>query len=322
VAVPEQAKLLWQFAPPAKPEPTAPVAAGGMVFVGGSDGIVRALDAGTGQVRWTAYTGGAVAFPPTIADGRAFVGSGDGWAYAFEAATGRLLWRFRAAPQERRIPFYRGLMSTWPVASGVLVEEGVAYFAAGINDFDGSHVYALEAATGRIRWQNNTAGHLDPVSRRGVTCQGEMLLHDGKLYLAGGNTVSPAVFDLATGKCLNPPPVSMGAAAPRGRELVLAGNVVKTVGQPLYSRSEAPVFDRSVDWDPPVVSAANARLVCVQRGQRPQGDWKLVAQRGGADTPLWEQPLAAEPVRWGVAVDARGRVLVALRNGQVLCFGE
>jgi len=37
---------------------------------------------------------------------------------------------------------------------------------------------------------------------------------------------------------------------------------------------------------------------------------------------LWERPLPAEPQRWGIAVDAAGRVTVALRDGRVLCFGE
>jgi len=91
-----------------------------------------------------------VRFPPTIWKGRALVGSGDGWVYAFEAQTGRLLWRFRAAPAERKIPVYGSLLSTWPVASGVLVEDGIAYVAAGIVNYDGTYVYALDAATGRI----------------------------------------------------------------------------------------------------------------------------------------------------------------------------
>jgi outer membrane protein assembly factor BamB len=82
-------------------------------------------------VRWTAYTGGPISYPPTLWQGRALVGSGDGWIYCFEAATGRQLWRFRAAPAERVIPVYGSLRSTWPVAGGVLVEDGIAYAAAG-----------------------------------------------------------------------------------------------------------------------------------------------------------------------------------------------
>jgi len=30
-----------------------------------------------------------------------------------------------------------------------------------------------------------------------------MLIHDGKLFMAGGNAVSPAAYDLASGECLN-----------------------------------------------------------------------------------------------------------------------
>ncbi|MBE3070950.1 MAG: PQQ-binding-like beta-propeller repeat protein, partial [Planctomycetes bacterium] len=276
--IPAKADLLWTFTPTGKAEATAPVAAGGLVFTAGADGIVRALDAATGRPRWTAYTGGAVRYPPAIADGRAFVGSGDGWAYAFEAATGRRLWRFRAAPIERKISVYGALVSTWPVTGGIVVHDGTAYLAAGINNFDGTHVYALDAASGRIKWQNNTCGHLDPFSRRGVAAQGDMLIHDGKLYLAGGNSVSPAAFDLATGRCLNAPPERPGTTATRGRELrVSKEGVVEVYGQPLYSVPGATVFDKSTNWDPPLVAAAGANLVLRQ----PKGGgaaWAIVAQ--------------------------------------------
>jgi outer membrane protein assembly factor BamB len=321
VKVPSRARPLWWYNPPHENASTAPVAAGGLVFVAGDDGILRALDAASGSPRWTAYTGGVVHYPPTIADGRALVGSGDGWVYAFEAATGRLLWRFRAAPAERRIRFYDRLLSNWPVASGVLVDKGTAYFAAGINDFDGTHVYALDAATGAIRWQNNSCGHLDGFASRGVACQGEMLLHDGKLYLAGGNTVSPGVFDIADGRCLNVPPTSMGATAPRGRELVLTGGNVKTVGQPLYSLASTPVFDPAIAWDTPVVNAGNARLSCTPEATGTASAWVLKALDPKDGRMLWNHPLPGEPVRWAIAVDAQGRVIVAMRNGQVLCFG-
>ena len=313
---------LWRNSPKSRDELTAPVAAGGLVFVGGHGGTVRALDAATGQVRWTAYTGGPVRYPPTISDGLALVGSSDGWAYAFEAATGRLVWRFRAAPTDRKIPVYGQLISTWPVASGVLVQDGVACFAAGMNDFDGTHVYALDVKTGKIRWQNNTSGHLDAFGRRGVTCQGEMLFHDGKLYLAGGNAVSPAVFDFADGRCQNGPPGAMGSQAPRGRELHLVGNRVATSGQPLYSQPQAPVFDQSVRWADVVVTAKNAQLTLrQQRGLSPSG-WVLAARDPQQGKDLWTEPLPGEPARWGIAVDAQGRILVTLRSGEVLCYGE
>jgi acetyl esterase len=212
------------------------------------DGVVRALDGDTGREQWKAYTGGEIRIPPTIWKGRALVGSGDGWVYAFEAKTGRLLWRFRAAPAERKIPVYGKLLSTWPAASGVIVEDGTAYVAAGLVNYDGTYVYALDAATGNVRWCNDTSGHLDPEARTGVSVQGHLLLHKDKLYLAGGNAVSPAVYDIHSGRCLNDPtPLARcESTSPRGWELFLAGNRVIACGSPFYSHPDIPVYDHTV----------------------------------------------------------------------------
>jgi hypothetical protein len=132
--------LQWEYVPEHSFACTAPVAVGESVFVAASDGVVRALDAANGRIVWSAYTGGAVRVPPTIANGRVFVGSADGFVHVFEAASGRPLWRFRAAPIQRKVPVYGSLSSTWPVGSGVLVSDGVAYAAAGIANYDGTHV--------------------------------------------------------------------------------------------------------------------------------------------------------------------------------------
>jgi len=310
VAIADAVEQLWTYTPDAAFEATPPVAAGGLVFLGGSDGIVRALHAADGTVSWTAYTGGAVRYPPAVADGRAVVGSGDGYVYAFEAAAGRLLWRFRAAPVERRIRVYDSLLSTWPVAGGVLVHDGVAYCAAGINNYDGTHVYALSAANGKIKWQNNGLGSAGPSRGAGVCVQGDLLLDDGRLYLASGSSASPVAFDTADGKCL-----STGQKGRRGRELhlVVAKNEhgeaprhVQAIGQPLYATPENPVFERNkaLEWGVPVVHTKNADLLCRESGD----GWKLVAQDPSAKKDLWQQPLPSEPVRWAIAVDARGRV--------------
>jgi outer membrane protein assembly factor BamB len=248
--VPETSRLLWRtkLSVPGSVRPTAPVAVGGLVLLAGSDGVVRALDGDTGREKWKACTGGEIRIPPTIWKGRALVGSGDGWVYALEAATGRLLWRFRAAPAERKIPVYGKLLSTWPAASGVLVEDGAAYVAAGLVNYDGTYVYALDAATGNVRWRNDTSGHLDPEANTGVSVQGHMLLHEDKLYLAGGNAVSPAVYDIRDGRCLNDPAplANCESTSPRGWELFLAGDRVIACGSPFYTHPDIPVYDHTV----------------------------------------------------------------------------
>ena len=228
--------------------PTAPVSVGRLVLLAGSDGVVRALDSETGRECWKAYTGGEIRIPPTIWQGRALVGSGDGWVYAFEIVTGRMLWRFRAAPAERKIPVYGKLLSTWPAASGVLVEGGTAYVAAGLVNYDGTYVYAFDPSTGEIRWCNSRSGHLDSQAQTGVSVQGHLLLHENRLYLAGGNAVSPAVYDISDGQCLNDPAplVTCESTSPRGWELSLVGNRVIACGRPFYSHPDIPVYDHTV----------------------------------------------------------------------------
>lgn len=289
-SIPARVARAWVYTPPQSKKvdssllvPAAPVTAGGMVFVCGPDGAVRALDGQTGEPRWKAFTGGRITYPCAIADDRMFLGSGDGFVYAFEAATGHPLWRFRAAPVERKIVEHGRLISTWPVGSGVAVDEGVVYAAAGLASWDGTHVYALDAASGRIRWQNNATGHLagdDKVS--GVSVQGHTLLHDGKLYLAGGNVVSPAVYDTRDGKCLNTLDDEW-SFSPRGCELVLAGGNVGVFGTLLYSPREPA----RGPWRLPEVYQAQQGEAVVRAAGGPL--MRIAAEQAGSKKPraLW-----------------------------------
>jgi outer membrane protein assembly factor BamB len=267
IAISEKAQRLWWFTPENEFTPTAPVAVGDLLFFSGSDGIVRAVGLSTGKLRWKAYTGGPVRFPPTVWQGRLLVGSGDGWVYAFEALTGRLLWKFNAAPEHRKIPVYGSLMSTWPVASGVIIENGIAYFAAGIVNYDGTHVYALDASDGTIKWQNNISGHLKDYT--GVSVQGHMLINDGKLYLASGTSISPAVFDIQNGKCLNDtaPLQFWGSVSLRGYELYKIGDKVVAGGMPLYGHPDYPVFDASVT-EKVLHTSANGKDILLLNNQK------------------------------------------------------
>lgn len=239
---------IWEYIPADDADTTPPVAVSNRIFIGDSRGVVYALDTGTGAEVWHAYTGGGIRISPTVWEGRVYVGSGDGWVYCFDAANGELIWRFRAAPVERKIPVYGSLMSTWPAASGVLVEDGVAYFAAGISNFDNIYVFALDAERGKIIWQNNSSGHLNREARTGVGVQGHMLLHEGVLYLAGGNAVSPAMYDIRDGTCLNDGDRlnTCESICLRGWELNLIGDKVAVGGQPFYGDPMHPVVDATV----------------------------------------------------------------------------
>jgi outer membrane protein assembly factor BamB len=109
-------------------------------------------------------------------------------------------------------------------------------------------VYALDARTGEVKWHNSTSGHLDQEARTGVSVQGHLLLHDGKLYFAGGTSISPAVYDAATGRCLNDGAqlAECTSRSPRGWELSLLADQVVVCGKPFYGHPAYDVYDATV----------------------------------------------------------------------------
>jgi outer membrane protein assembly factor BamB len=211
LALPAEVKLQWQADLSTANLLTAPVTAGGLLFVADRAGIVRALHTDS-SMAWKAYTAGAIYYPPVVAHDRLYVGCADGRVYTFEAKTGRLLWTFRVAPRVDRIRVYDRLISRWPVAGGVVVEGRTLYAAAGIAHYDGTYLVALDAITGELQATNSTSGALAGSVNSGVSIQGNLRVEEGELRFLGGGVYETARYDLKTLKCLNPPnnkPMSM-----------------------------------------------------------------------------------------------------------------
>ena len=140
---------------------SAPVAAGGRVFVAAVDRhTVFCLDAGSGKTQWAFTAGGRVDSPPTIHKGAVLFGCRDGWVYCLRASDGALAWRFRGAPVERKVGAYGQLESAWPIHGSVLVEDDTVYFAAGRSSFvdGGMTVYGLDAASGDVKHRATIVG--------------------------------------------------------------------------------------------------------------------------------------------------------------------
>lgn len=208
VKIPAGVKLLWKADITSTDLPTAPVAAGGMVFIADRTGAVRAFDNNGNEV-WKAYTSAPIYYPPAVAHDRVYVGSADGHVYAYAARSGRLLWSFRVAPQDRRIPVYGKLISRWPIAGGVVVENGSVYAAAGIAHYDGTYLVALDAVTGQLQASNTTSGTISEEVQNGISMQGNLTAVDGELRFLAGGVYETARYDLKTLKCLNEPKVQV-----------------------------------------------------------------------------------------------------------------
>ena len=168
---------------------TQPVVVGDRVFVAARERhVVMCLNAQDGKTRWIFTAGGRVDTPPTYYRGTLLFGSADGWVYSVDSATGKLRWRNRCAPRERRIGSFGQLESAWPVAGSILVEDNVAYAAAGRSSLvdGGIQLCALDAKTGKVLHRTTLS---EPADKTGSAffmpaVQSDVLVGDGKsIYL-------------------------------------------------------------------------------------------------------------------------------------------
>jgi outer membrane protein assembly factor BamB len=139
----------------------SPAVVGGIVYAGSADGMLRALDADTGEEIWRFQADGPMESTPTVANGVVYMASETGTFYAIDTETGSVRWQFgQAAP-----------MNYSAIVIGDLVYVGAA---------DGSF-HALEAATGRERWSFVTGG---PITRTPGAGDGVIYVpsEDGHLY--------------------------------------------------------------------------------------------------------------------------------------------
>jgi outer membrane protein assembly factor BamB len=124
---------------------SSPAVAGDLVFVGSCNGVVHAIDRGTGQARWKynalADGGKRAEFhgTPVLTEELLVIASDDrspdgiGFVYAFERNTGRVRWKYPAGA---------GVMAD-------LVREGSRLYAVTLAD----ELICLDVASGRLRWR-------------------------------------------------------------------------------------------------------------------------------------------------------------------------
>jgi len=183
-----------------------PVVAGKRMFVGFNDcDKLVALDTDTGEQLWAYYTDGPVRLPPVAWGDRVYVASDDGYLYCLHAADGSLVWKFRGGPSEKKIIGNKRLISAWPARGGPVIRDGTVYFTASIWPMMGTFIYALDASTGEVEWENDHTGseyilqpHNSPAFA-GVAPQGALAATGKGLLVPGGRSV-PAFFERASGE--------------------------------------------------------------------------------------------------------------------------
>jgi eukaryotic-like serine/threonine-protein kinase len=185
-------RIKWQFHTKGQVL-SSPAIADGILCVGSSDHYLYALDAATGALHWKFKTDGRVTSSPAVSAGLVYFGSFDSNFYAVDAATGQLKWKFKTAGERRFAAAH--LHGAEPAAetmpdpfdfylSSPLVSSGAVYFGSG-----DSNIYALDAATGGLKWKFKTGDvvHASPT------------ISDGTLFVGSWDSYFYAL-DAATGK--------------------------------------------------------------------------------------------------------------------------
>lgn len=116
------------------------------LYVASDDGLVHALVASTGEVRWRSELGGAVGRPPVATDDALYIVTDADVVAAFDRATGEALWRYRReAPEGFYVTEHAGLT--------LLDRQLITAFTDGV-------VVALDPRDGSILWERDTAADL------------------------------------------------------------------------------------------------------------------------------------------------------------------
>ena len=148
-------------------------------FCSSAENRLFAIDATTGEVRWSIFMDGTPRLAPAYWQGRLYVGTDDGIFRCLDASTGKLLWRVDASPKEEMILGYGRFHAQRPIRAAGIVEDGVAYFTAGLFPQDGIEFWAVDTEDGSVLWRRR----LDRGGMTDVVPQGPILASNDSLWL-------------------------------------------------------------------------------------------------------------------------------------------
>jgi len=341
--VPAQIEQLW--AAGLADRIAQPTVVGDTIFVALPDELrVVALDARTGNVRWTHVAGGKVLVSPTYYRGLCLFGSADGWVYCVRASDGALAWRFRAAPTLRRIVGRERVASPSPVNAGVLVVNGpstgsgraVACFAAGRTGRldEGVAIYALDAATGKLVWSRERVA--SPVVRL-IAAEGPSVGISGKTRFNlkdGGVGRRPALPPAAFHDGLLDPTHVVGAGDRKrkrypirvrlpvsAKAMVRAADTVFVAGRPItpYRKRKPPTGDDfRITW----AEARNGIVVARAPENRFRAYEATLWIFSAEDGRLLRSVKLDAPLVFDGMAAANGKLYLCTQDGKLRCFGK
>lgn len=162
-------KLKWVFNVERQFQSSPTLGANGLVYIGGADDVVYAVDTATGLVKWEFETGRSAASHGVHSsvlvgrDGTVYVGSSDHSFYCLNGDTGKLKWKFKTGSAIKSSP--------------ALGADNTVYFGS-MDRF----LYALDAETGQLKWKFQTGSYVE--SSPALDAEGNLYFgsRDGYVY--------------------------------------------------------------------------------------------------------------------------------------------
>ena len=142
-----------------------------------------AVDPLTGEIEWQYVTQAPVRYAPSVAGGVAYLGADDGIVRAIDISTGAEIWQTRVGPKLPWVVGNNRMVSSHPIRTSVLVQEGHVFATAGLFPSQGVYSVALDANSGEVVWRRKIK----------QSPQGYLLADQQKVFVPTGRTQPFAV---------------------------------------------------------------------------------------------------------------------------------
>ena len=169
-----------------------------LYYASSADDAVHCHDINTGEEKWLFTTGGPIRIAPTYYKGNLYVGSDDGYAYCIDASDGDLNWKFSPTKSEEKILNNGRFISMAPIRTGVMIENGKAFFGASLLPWEKSSICSVDAHSGKLGGKGTFVKEYEG---RRMTLEGAMA-STGKVLIQPQGRIAPVFFNRESGESL------------------------------------------------------------------------------------------------------------------------
>ena len=173
------------------------IVANSLYYGSSADDGVHCLDVSDREEQWVFTTGGPIRIAPTYHDGKIYVGSDDGYAYCLNARNGKLVWKYSPTENKKERLFNNGrFISHHPIRTGVMIENGIAYFGASLLPWQKSYICATNAKSGNI---GDEGTYVKEYDNNSMTLEGSMA-SNGTFLIQPQGRIAPVFLKKESGE--------------------------------------------------------------------------------------------------------------------------